>query len=71
LLAHEAFETSKGALWDAVGAAVDAENEARKARGEKRLTKKSVADPLFAVLKASGATIETPGEEFEARWPAE
>lgn len=70
-LAHAAFETSKGAIWDAVGAAVDAENEARKARGEKRMTKKSVAEALFAALKASGATIETPGEEFEARWPAE
>ena len=68
-LAHEAFETSKGALWDAVGAAVDEENEARKERGEKRLTKKSVAEPLFAALKEAGATTETTGEEFEARWP--
>lgn len=70
-IAHAVFRTSKDALWDGLGEAVDEENVRRKDRGEKRLTKKSVAEALFGALLEAGAMVEEIGEEFEARWPTE
>lgn len=69
--AQAALCATREAVYEAVSAAVDKLNDARKSRGEKRITKKSVAEPMFEAMTASGAMTYRTIEEFEARWPSE
>jgi hypothetical protein len=68
-IAHDAFKTSKEALWDAISAAIDPLNEQRAKENLKRITKKSIAEPMFEGLVKAGAMTERTIIEYEARWP--
>lgn len=69
--AQDAFRTTRDAVYEAVSRTVDEVNAERKQRGEKRVTKKSIVDPMFETMKKSGAMTYRTIEEFEARWPVE